>query len=98
MNHSFLNFRFPSLLRANVLVLGSLAASFMLAKFPFNQPNLAMILPILCASAGTVETFRCLRVRWSWYHGAVMIALYMDVMALTMILFLAFYPLMTELQ
>ena len=51
-----------------------------------------MILPVLCAFVGTVETFRCLRHRWSFYHGAVLISLYMDMMALTMILFLALYP------
>ena len=89
--------RRPSLLRGNLLVLGSLAASFALAKFPLNQPSLAMIFPILCAMLGTAETFRCIRLRWSWYHGAVMLALYMDVMALTMILFLALYPVLTRI-
>ncbi len=97
MIRSFFNPRSPSLLRGNILVLGSLAASFALAKFPLNQPTLAMIFPILCAAAGTAETFRCIRMRWSWYHGAVMIALYMDVMVLTMILFLAIYPLLTRI-
>jgi hypothetical protein len=94
---SFFHLRTPSLLRGNILVLGSLAASFALAKFPLNQPTALMILPILSAAAGTAETFRCIRLRWSWYHGAVMIALYMDVMALIMILFLAVYPLLTRI-
>ena len=97
MIRSFFNPRQPSLLRGNLLVLGSLAASFLLARFPLNRPNLAMIFPILCAAAGTMETFRCIRMRWSWYHGAVMISLYMDVMALTMILFLALYPMLTRI-
>jgi len=51
-----------------------------------------MIVPILLAFFGTVETFRCLRHQWSFYHASVLISLYMDMMALTMILFLAFYP------
>jgi hypothetical protein len=42
------------------------------------------------------ETFRCIRVRWSWYHGAVLISLYMDALVLTMILFLALYPFVTK--
>lgn len=69
----------------------------MLAKFPLNQPSFAMIFPILCAAAGTADTFRCIRARWSWYHGAVMLALYMDLMALIMILFLAIYPLLMRI-
>lgn len=88
----FLQYRQHSLLRANLLVLGSLALSFPLSHFPSNRPAPVMILPVLCAFLGTVETFRCLRQRWSLYHGSVLISLYMDMMALTMILFLAFYP------
>ncbi len=51
-----------------------------------------MIFPVLCAVVGTAETFRCIRMRWSWYHGAVMLSLYMDAMILILILFLAIYP------
>lgn len=98
MTRSFLNFRFPSLLRANLLVLGSLAAAFKLAGFPAVRPSFDMVFPILFASLGMAETFRCLRARWSFYHGAVMISLYMDAMALTMIVFLALYPFLTLLQ
>jgi len=93
---SFFHLRLPSLLRGNLLVLGSLAASFALTKFPSNRPTLAMIFPVLIAVLGTVDTFRCLKMRWSFYHGAVMISLYMDAMALTMIGFLAVYPWMSR--
>lgn len=95
MLRSFFNLRQPSLLRGNILVLGSLAWSFRLANFPSNRATPMMILPIALAAIGLVETFRCIRARWSWYHGAVMIALYMDLMALAMILFLALYPFFT---
>lgn len=94
---SRLNLRPPSLLLGNLLVLGSLAASFMLARFPLNRATAAMIFPIVCASAGMVETFRCIRLRWSWYHGTVMVSLYMQIMALVMILFLAIYPVLTRI-
>jgi len=93
---SFFNLRVPSLLRGNILALGSLAISFPLARFPFDHASPAMILPILGAAAGMAETFRCIRVHWSWYHGAVLLSLYMDVLVLTMILFLALYPLLTQ--
>ena len=93
---SFFNLRAPSLLRGNLLALLSLVISFPLAKFPFDQANLAMLLPIMGATAGMIETFRCIRIRWSWYHGAVLISLYMDVLILTMILFLALYPLIAK--
>jgi hypothetical protein len=93
---SFFNLRAPSLLRANLLALISLAVSFPLARFPFDQASPAMLLPILGAAAGMAETFRCIRVRWSWYHGAVLISLYMDALVLTMILFLALYPFVTK--
>jgi hypothetical protein len=89
---SFFHWRAPSLLRGNLLALISLAVSFPLARFPFDRANPAMVLPILGAAVGMAETFRCIRARWSWYHGAVMISLYMDALVLTMILFLALYP------
>ena len=41
---------------------------------------------------GTYDTSRCLRLRWSFYHGGVLLLLYMDIMALAMIFFLLLYP------
>ena len=93
---SFFNLRAPSLLRANLLAFVSLAVSFPLARFPFDQANPAMLLPIIGGAAAMVETFRCIRLRWSWYHGAVLLSLYMDALILTMILFLALYPFITK--
>jgi len=94
--YNFFHLRIPSLLRGNVLVLASMAAAFSIAKFPDNQATPLMVFPILVGFIGTADTFRCIRARWSWYHGAVLISLYMDVMALTMICFLAFYPLISS--
>ena len=93
---SFLNLRVPSLLRGNILALCSLAISFPLARFPFDHATPAMIFPVLGVAAGMAETFRCIQAHWSWYHGAVLLSLYMDVLVLTMILFLALYPLLTQ--
>ena len=96
MINSFFHLRSPSLLRGNILTLGSLAISFPLARFPFDHATPAMIFPVLVVAAGIAETFRCIQVHWSWYHGAVVLSLYMDTLVLTMIFFLALYPLLTQ--
>jgi hypothetical protein len=87
-----LDLRQHSLLRGTVLVLGSLLASFLLAHWPDDPPSFKLLVPTLVAFLGTWDTLRCLRARWSFYHGAVMILLYMDVMVISMILFLFLYP------
>jgi hypothetical protein len=94
---SLFNLRSPCLLRGNILVLGSLAASFLLTRFPLNHGTPFMIFPIVFAVLGMAETFRCTRTRWSMYQGAVLISLYMNVMALIMILFLALYPVLVRI-
>ena len=94
---AFLNLRAHSLMRANLLVLASLLWSFYLSHFPHNRPTLWLIAPALCSIVGTLETIRCLRLRWSFYHGAVVLCVYMDLMAVSMILFLLLYPYMNWL-
>jgi hypothetical protein len=84
--------RKKSLLRGTVLVLGSLILAFFWAGYPEAHPEPRLILPTILAFAGTADTLRCLRLRWSFYHGGVMLLLYMDIMALAMILFLLLYP------
>lgn len=81
-----------SLLRGTTLVLGSLLASFLLAHWPDDPPSYKLAIPTLVAFAGMWDTLRCLRARWSLYHGAVMILLYVDIMVISMILFLFLYP------
>jgi hypothetical protein len=88
----FLNPRRKSLLRGTVLVLGSLALAIRWAGFPEAHPTPRLALPTLLALVGTLDTMRCLRLRWSFYHGGVILLLYMDIMALAMILFLLIYP------
>jgi len=87
-----LNLYRKSLLRGSVFVLGSLFAAFRLADFPHNRATLLLILPAVIACVGTWETTRCMQRRWSFYHGGVLLLLYMDIMAIAMILFLLFYP------
>jgi hypothetical protein len=87
-----LNLRARSLIRGTVLVLTSLAASFLLSGFPHVHTAWPIAFAALAALWGTYETLRCLRLRWSFYHGGVLLLLYMDVIALTMIFFLLLYP------
>lgn len=87
-----LNPRRRSLVRASLLVLLSLAAALSLARFPQNHPTPFLIFPVLIAMAGTADTVRCMQSRWSFYHGGVLLLVYMDLMVVCMILFLFLYP------
>ena len=84
--------RFRSLVRANALVLLSLLAAFLLSDFPRNRATLWLILPTLTALLGTLDTLRCMQKRWNFYHGGVILCLYMDLMILTLIFFFLLYP------
>jgi len=61
--------------------------------FPDDRPSLKLLIPTFAAALGTCDTIRCLRQRWSFYHGAVVVLILMDIMALCMILFSAPVPL-----
>jgi hypothetical protein len=86
------NPRRRSLLRGSILVLASLAISFVLSDFPRNRANPFLVLPAITAIVGTADTVRCMQRRWSFYHGGVLLCIYMDLMALCMILFFLLYP------
>ena len=92
MPYAVFNLRVHSLLRGTVIVLASLGVAFLLSGFPHVHPVWEIVFPTLAAFWGTFETLRCLRMRWSFYHGGVLLLLYMDIMALSMILFLLLYP------
>ena len=92
MPSSFLNPRRRSLLRAILLVLFALGLAVKLSNFPDIHTNPFLVLPALIAIAGTADTVRCMQRRWSFYHGGVLLLIYMDLMALCMILFLLLYP------
>ena len=92
MLSSFLNPRRRSLLRGILLVLLSLGFALLISGFPVIHTNPLLVLPAFLAIAGTVDTVRCMQRRWSLYHGGVLLLIYMDLMALCMILFLLLYP------
>jgi hypothetical protein len=88
------NPRRRSLLRGTLLVLLSVAVSLPLAHFPHNRRTPLLVLPALAAILGTIDTVRCMQRRWSLYHGGVLLFIYMDLMAVCLILFLLLYPYM----
>jgi hypothetical protein len=84
--------RLRSLVRANALVLLSLLAAFLLSDFPRNRATLWLILPAVTALAGTIDTIRCMQPQWNFYHGGVVLCIYMDLMVLAAIFFFLLYP------
>lgn len=86
--------RRKSLVRGNALVLISFFSAVHLSGFPQTRPNPLLMVPMCLALAGLVDTIRCMRRRWSFYHGGVLLCIYMDLMALAMILFFLLYPYM----
>jgi hypothetical protein len=92
VKHPLFNPRTKSLLRSNILVLASLGVSLLLSNFPHNRANPFLILPTLTAIVGLADTIRCMQPRWSFYHGGVLLCIYMDLMAISMILFFLLYP------
>ena len=89
---SLLNLRSRSLLRGTALVLVAFGVALLLSDFPNNRSTPLMLLPAAGAVVGLVDHVRCMRSRWSWYHGGVLRLIYMDLMVLSMITFFLLYP------
>lgn len=88
----FLDPRLRSLPRGSLLVLGSLLAALRLSGFPHLRVNLWLLLPLFLVVVGTADTARCMRKRWDFYHGGVLLSVYMDLLVFILVLFLLFYP------
>lgn len=84
--------RCRSLPRGTLLVLGSLGAALVLSHFPHLQTNLWLLLPLSLILVGTLDTARCMRKRWDFYHGGVILSVYMDLLVFILVLFLLLYP------
>jgi hypothetical protein len=92
MRYAIFHLRTKSLLRGTLLVLLGLAAAFPLSGFPRIHRAPGIAFAVVVTLWGSVETARCLQRRWDFYHGGVLLLLYMDLMALMMVFFLLFYP------
>ncbi len=92
MTSPFFNPRLRSPLRGSLIVLLSLVAALFLSDFPHSRATLLLSIPSLLAAIGTADTVRCMQRRWSLYHGGILLLIYMDLMAVSMILFFFLYP------
>jgi hypothetical protein len=86
------NPRLRSLARGNFLVLSSLFVAVLLSHAPNLRATPLLLLPALGCLLGTADTVRCMRRRWSFYHGGVILCIYMDLLAMTLVLFFLLYP------
>jgi hypothetical protein len=89
---SIFHLRKKSLIRGTVIALGSLVASFRLSGYPEVRACLWLIVPFLLACGATWDTTRCLQRRWNFYHGGVLLLIYVDLMVILMIAFLLLAP------
>lgn len=92
MTPALFNPRVRSLARGSLIVLAGLAIATPMSGFPRTQANPLIALPLLICILGTADTVRCMQRRWSFYHGGVILCLYMDLMAITLVLFFLLYP------
>jgi hypothetical protein len=81
-----------SLARGTVLSLASLWISFRISGYPQPHVCLWLIVPLLVTCASIFDSARCLQKRWNFYHGGVLLLLYVDLMILLMIAFLLLAP------
>ncbi|HUA99697.1 MAG TPA: hypothetical protein VMA34_15300 [Terracidiphilus sp.] len=91
---AILHLRERSLPRGVALSLAAFVVSLRLAGFP-NIDNLHhsqwQVVTLVAALGGMVETGRCIRRRWSFYHAGVLVLLYSELMILTVTAFLTFF-------
>jgi len=86
------NPRRRSLLRGSLLVLASFAASFRISDFPRSRATPLLVIPALVAILGTFDTLRCMQPHRNLYHAGVILCLFMDLLAICLILFFLFFP------
>src|ERR1017187_3285611 len=91
-SYAVFHLRRRSLLRANLLVLGSFGVSFWLSGFPRTRATPLLAIPAALAFLGLVETVRCVPPRWNLYYAGIFLLLLMDMMVLCLILFFLFFP------
>ena len=78
-----------SLLRANLLVFGSVCTAWPAYLNPTGVFALWMPLATVVAMLGTVDTCRHLRKRWDFRHAGVLLMIYADLMAVMLLAFLS---------
>jgi hypothetical protein len=89
--------RRKSLSRATILALISLLVAFPLSGYPEVHLCWWLMIPFFSACFATWETARCLQKKWSFYHGAVLLLIYVNLMIVLMIAFLWLAPFSDQL-
>lgn len=74
------------------MALLSLVVSVRISGYPEVHPCLWLIIPLLLTCGAIWDTSRCLQKRWNFYHGGVLLLLYMDLMVLLLVAFLLVAP------
>ena len=92
VSRPFFHLRRRSLLRGTLLVLASFVAAFALSGFPSGRPTMLLTIPALATMYGTFDTVRCMQNRWSFYHGGVLLLVFMDMMVLCLVLSFLVFP------
>ncbi len=88
----FFNWRMRSLASGTALSFAGIPFSSWWAGFAHTHATLFMVFPVLLTLIGIFDTARCMRKRWDFYHAGVLLLLYADVMALSLLTFLFLYP------
>lgn len=73
-------------------MLGSFLVAVKLSGFPQRHATAFLAIPAIIALAGLLDTLRCMGGRWNLYHGGVLLCIYMDLMAISLIFFFWFTP------
>ncbi len=84
--------RRKSLVRGTVLALTAFVAGFRVSGFPEIRPAPLLAIPLALCCFAMWETVRCLQKQWSFYHGAVLLLVYTDLMILLMLTFFLVIP------
>lgn len=79
-------------MRGNLIVVVCLGAATLMSKFPYLRATPWLALPAIGCVVGTADTARCMQKRWSFYHGGVLLCVYMDLLAVTLVMFFLLYP------
>lgn len=69
-----------------------MALALWLSDFPNNRATLWLLIPALMVTVGTVDTLRCIGRHRSLRYVAVILCIYMDLMAATVVFFALLYP------
>lgn len=88
----FLNPWNRCLLRACVLVFGSLVVAWPAFRAPHGLCAALLPFGAMVAFAGTLDTARSMRRRWDLVHAGVLLLLYADMMIVALLSFMAFFP------